>query len=159
MGEEKKEHNEEPKPKNTGETKLLLLIAIAVLGRILMEPFPSVEPIIPIAVYAGLVYGADAGILVGLFSYPISNFFMLGGPFGWWTILQAAGGAISGGLAGNAKEVNTGALVTYSVIGTIIFELLLNFGDRTLLVWPFSVTHIVTNILFALLIGTSLKEK
>ncbi|MEM4257160.1 MAG: hypothetical protein QXD98_02255, partial [Candidatus Diapherotrites archaeon] len=47
------------------ETKFLMLLGIAVFGRLLLKEFPvfvSVEPIIPIAVYVGLVYGSDGAI-------------------------------------------------------------------------------------------------
>ena len=153
-----KEFKPEPKKKTINELEVVSLLIIAILGRILLEPLPSVEPIIPIAVFAGLAYGGNAGILIGLLAYPISNFFMLGGPFGLWSVLQATGGAISGGLAG-AKKLSVNNLLYYSFIGTIIFELLLNVGDGAFLVWPYSVTHIVSNLVIALIISLGIKEK
>ena len=157
---EEKKKTAAPKKKFISESDLLALIIIASVGRVITEPFPSVEPIIPIAVYAGLVYGVDAGIIIGLVSSPISNIFMEGGPFGLWTLLQATGGAISGGLAGYANKATKGNLLYYSVIGTFIFEFAVNLGDGLLLVWPFSFTHIVSNAIFAILLGELLiKEK
>ena len=146
--------------KKISELDLITLILVAVIGRILLEPFPSVEPIIPIAVYAGLRYGADAGILVGLISYPLSNIFMEGGPLGLWSFLQAIGGAIAGAIAGYAPKLTKGNLVNYTIIGTIIFELALNIPDQELLIWPFSIIHIVSNIIIALVVGELvIKEK
>src|SRR3989344_9455213 len=69
-----KEAKPEPKKKTINELEVVSLLIIAILGRILLEPLPSVEPIIPIAVFAGLAYGGNAGILIGLLAYPISNF-------------------------------------------------------------------------------------
>lgn len=158
--EEKKEKMEKIIRRKFSVTDIAILIIFAVVGRIILEPLPSVEPIIPIAVFAGLMYGADAGILVGLFSYPLSNIFMDGGPFGLWTFLQAIGGGLAGGIAGNAGKATVNNLVTYSVIGTVLFEFALNIPDQALLVWPFSVVHIVSNIIIALVLGELLiKEK
>src|SRR3989344_2677384 len=139
--------------KKMNELEIVSLIIIAILGRILLEPFPSVEPIIPIAVFAGLAYGAQAGILVGLISYPLSNIFMEGEPLGLWSFLQAIGGAIAGAIAGYVPKLTKGNLVNYTIIGTIIFELALNIPDQELLIWPFSIIHIVSNIIIALVVG------
>ncbi len=152
-----------PKKKTIGEAEIVILLLAAVIGRVLIKQFPtltSIEPIIPVAVFAGLSYGVNAGVLIGLLAYPLSNIFLEGGPFGLYSLLQGIGGAIAGSLAGYARKADTGTLVLYTVIGTLIFEVILNFGDGLLLVWPFSFTHIISNIFFALLIGElSLKQK
>ena len=156
------EAHKEKKKKLVGEFGIFTLILIAVVVRIATNyaQVYSVEPIIPLAVYAGLAYGTDAGVLVGLVSYPISNIFLIGGAFGLWSFLQGIGGAISGWLAGNVKKITKSGLVVYSFVGTLIFEVLVNFPDNELLVWPFSVTHIVSNIIFAIILGEILiKEK
>lgn len=155
MGEEKKEN--EPK-KLISEEEVILFAILAIIGRIAMEPFSSVEPIIPIAVYVALAYGMNAGLIIGLIAYPVSNFFMDGGVFGFWTILQATGGGLSGAIAGG-KELTMNNLITYTLIGTIIFEILLNITWGALLVWPYSITHIVTNIGFAVLLGVAIGKK
>lgn len=160
----KPEKKKEPAPnkkKVISETDILMLLAMAIVGRLLTNSLSltSIEPIIPIAVYAGLAYGSEAGILIGIFSYPLSNIFLEGGVFGVWTILQAMGGAISGGLAGSSKKADPNSLLYYSVIGTVIFELILNFPDGAFLIWPFSFTHIVSNFVFALLIATAFPKQ
>src|SRR3989344_1380378 len=165
--EEKKEKIVEKKEKyvkkkSVGEIGILTLILIAVVVRLTTNyaDIFSVEPIIPIAVYAGLAYGSEAGILVGLVSYPLSNLFLIGGAFGLWSFLQGIGGAIAGWLAGTAQKVTKSGLVTYTIIGTLIFEVIMNFPNQELLVWPFSITPIVSNIVFAIIIGELLvKEK
>ncbi len=154
---------EQPKKKKLiGEIGIFTLILIAVGVRMALKQYEalySIEPIIPIAVYAGLAYGTDAGVLVGLISYPLSNFFLPGGTFGLWSFLQGLGGAIAGLLAGGVRKVTKGGLVTYTVIGTIIFEILVSFPDQSIY-WEFPVRHIITNIIFAIIIGELLiKEK
>jgi len=150
---------EEKKKQGNSEIGMLTLIAIALVGRVLLEPFPSVEPIIPIAVYAGLKYKKNTGTIVGLLSYPLANVFMLGGPFGLWSLLQATGGAIAGSIAEYGKELNTSDMVLYTAIGTLIFEFIMNVGNQAFLIWPFSITHIVTNVIIALVIsGVAIKQ-
>ncbi|MCR4368908.1 MAG: hypothetical protein NUV67_03310 [archaeon] len=140
------------------EIEAIMLLVIAVLLRVLLERLPSVEPIIPIAVYAGLTYGASAGTIIGLLGYPISNFFMQGG-VGLWSFWQAIGGGIAGNLSGG-KEPTMGNMLTYTFIGTIIFELAMNITSGAFLYWPYSYVHIATNLLFAAIIGAFLpKEK
>src|SRR3989338_3467471 len=108
-----------------------MFLAIAALGRIAMEPLPSVEPIIPIAVYVALKKGSEAGMIVGGFAYIVSNIFMNGG-LGFWTWMQALGGA-----------------------GAALFAA----GYGELLVWPFSYVHIASNLIFAAVIGSSITSK
>ena len=136
-----------------------MIIAVAVVWRIAMEPLPSVEPIIPIAVFTGLVYGNEAGIILGLVAYPLSNLFMEGGILGFWTILQSISGAIAGGITAYARKINADSLVYYTFIGTLIFELLLNIPDGALIIWPFSVIHIVSNIIIAILLTAFLPKQ
>ncbi|PIN85329.1 MAG: hypothetical protein COV47_02740 [Candidatus Diapherotrites archaeon CG11_big_fil_rev_8_21_14_0_20_37_9] len=157
--EEKKEKSKNSKKPVLEEAEVIVLLLLAIMGRIALEPFASVEPIIPIAVYAGLAYGSSAGILIGLLAYPASNFFLRGGPFGLWTILQGAAGATAGGLAGNNNKLTTENLLLYTFLGTLIFELFLNIGSGGFLIWPYSITHIVTNLIFAVLISAGIKQK
>lgn len=143
------------------EFEVLMLLVIAVFGRLLLKEFPdlySIEPIIPIAVYAGLRFGTNAGVIVGLLAYPVSNVFLEGGAFGLYSVLQGAAGAVSGGLAGNSK-LSANNLLYFTFIGTLFFEVLLNIGDGALLIWPFSIRHIVSNLVFAAIIGVFVKEK
>ncbi len=164
------EKHDGPKPsagkkKGITESEVFILLALAVLGRVLLKVtplvnIPSVEPIIPIAVFAGLAYGTEAGILVGLLAYPLSNLLLPEAVFGLWIFWQAVGGAVAGGLAGLAKKATFNNLVWYTVLGTLLFELAVNLPDQQLLVFPFSFVHIISNFAFAALIGIFvLKEK
>ncbi len=151
--------------KSITESEVFILLGLAVLGRVLLKVtplvnIPSVEPIIPIAVFAGLAYGTEAGIIVGLLAYPISNIFLPSEFFGMWILWQAVGGAVAGGLAGLARKATFNNLLWYTVLGTVLFELAVNLPDQLLLVWPFSFIHIASNFFFASLIGMFvLKEK
>lgn len=153
------------------------LLATAVLGRVALQFVPSIEPIIPFAIIAGFLFGIKEGFLLGATAYTASNFFVWGlqGP---WTIFQALGAGIAGGLAGFAgkgKKTNWKDIVIWSVIGTLVFEFLMNIsgallgialfpGVGLLLIplyfltaLPFSAAHIAANIGFARLLSPLLK--
>lgn len=133
---------------------IIMALVLAVVGRILLQPIPSVEPVIPFAVLAGLVMGAEAGLIVGIAGYALSNIFMLGG-LGIWTVFQGIGGALSGGIAGYSgkkKIITAEAVVGYSLLGTVLFELIMNIGWGALLVYPFSYVHIGSNLVIAYLV-------
>lgn len=164
------EKPEEPKPstgkkKGITESEALILLALAILGRVLLKVtpltnIPSVEPIIPIAVFAGLAYGTQAGILVGLLAYPLSNFLLPGEFFGLWIIWQAVGGAVAGGLAGLANKATFNNMLWFTALGTILFELAANIPNQDIWSWGFSDVHVISNFIFAALIGLFvLKEK
>jgi hypothetical protein len=153
------------------------LLTAAVAGRVAMQWIPSVEPIIPFAVLAGLLFGAKEGFTLGGAAYIISNFFVWGlqGP---WTIFQAIGAASAGLLAGvwgKMRKPNWKDIVFLSVIGTVLFECVMNvsgslmgigffgaFGFFTIPMYfltslPFSIVHIGSNMIFARALAPLLK--
>ncbi len=158
-------------------TLFLALTGGAVLGRIAFQFVPSVEPVLPFAVLAALVWGPREGFVLGGSAYVISNFFIWGlqGP---WTVFQAAGAALAGGLAGMAgprthpKPLD---LAIWSVVGTLVFEAVVNVGGALsgtalllgvlslplyfLTSLPFSLIHIASNLVFARLLSPLLKLK
>lgn len=156
-------------------TIFLGLLASATLGRILLQHVPSVEPIIPFAVLAGLLFGMKEGFTLGGSAYVISNFFVWGlqGP---WTLFQALGAALAGamgGLAGRVKEPTARDLIVLSIAGTVLFEFVMNISGALMGIGlfigvfsiplyfltslPFSAVHICSNIVFAALMKPLLK--
>ncbi|PIU21659.1 MAG: hypothetical protein COT15_01295 [Candidatus Diapherotrites archaeon CG08_land_8_20_14_0_20_34_12] len=155
----------------------LALFMSAVLGRVALQFVPSVEPIIPIAILAGLLFGAKEGFSLGFFAYVVSNFFVWGlqGP---WTLFQALGAGIpaaGAGLIGKVKQPTKRDFIIMSIAGTIFFEVLMNLfgslffyglflGALSLPIYfltslPFSIAHIAANIGFAGLFSKFLKLK
>lgn len=156
----------------------LAALGAAILGRVALQWVPSVEPIIPIAVAIGMIYGAKEGFMLGSSAYIISNFFVWGlqGP---WTIFQAIGAGIAGclgGIFGRSKKNTWKDLVIWSVIGTVLFEILVTFAGFGMGIgllgsgfWlfllpvyfatslPFMLAHIGTNVAFARLFAPLLK--
>jgi energy-coupling factor transport system substrate-specific component len=149
-------------------TAFTFLFAGAVAGRVALQFVPSVEPIIPLAILAGLVFGPKEGFALGSGAYVASNFFVWGlqGP---WTLFQAVGAGVPGaiaGLVGKAKHAHPNDLVLFSVLGTVFFEVVMNvtgalmmgglFGLGLLTIplyfltsAPFSLVHVASNIAFA----------
>lgn len=152
---EKESFSKTKKPKIAFETIVLLAIA----SRIVLKEFPildipSLEPVIPLAVLAGTLYGATEGAIVGAFGYVFSNFFIdLGRGFGLWNLPQAIGGGLAGILGSISKKAQ---FLSTIVWGTIAYELILNIWSADFTIdfgyiggsLPFSIIHILGNLLF-----------
>ncbi len=145
-----------------GVILLASFVFAGVIGRVLMQPLPSVEPITFFAVLSGWLFGKKKGFAVGASSLYLSNFFMLGGQ-GPWTLFQAAGFGIAGFLGGFLRK-RAGVLecVSVMVLSTIIFEIIMNASSVIFLplsiftlfftALPFTLVHIVSNSIFATLL-------
>ncbi len=149
------------------------LLGASIVGRVALKyvpsGLPSVEPILPLAVLAGLLFGVKEGVAFGGSAYLISNFFVPGlqGP---WTIFQALGGALAGLFGGLRKGLGKPSgrdLVALTVFSTLAFELVMNVSGGLMGIglflglWslplyflaslPFSAVHVLTNAGFAAL--------
>ena len=143
---------------------IFTLITTAVLGRILLQPFPSVEPITFIALIAGSLFGIRKGAVVGASSWYLSNFFMFGGQ-GPWTLVHVGAGIVAGALGGlMLKKPTIIKSIIAITIATIIFELAINtmsglvfYGIVISFITaiPFAITHLASNIMFSLILPKS----
>ncbi|MAE42945.1 hypothetical protein CMO93_04180 [Candidatus Woesearchaeota archaeon] len=143
--------------------EVLLLIGFTVgaaLLRILMQAVPSAEPLTFFAILAGWLFGRSRGFAVGASSLFVSNFFMFGGQ-GPWTIFQALGFGIAGWLGGMLrKKASYFEVALIVILGTLIFEIIMNaftpfmIGSSIFVAFalalPFIMTHLVSNLIFAL---------
>ena len=164
--------------KKEADWSFLSLIALAVVLDIVFKQLPyltAVQPILPIAVIAGILYGAKKGIITGVVAAFVSSmlFYSAGFFTGSLFLLQLAGTFIAGalgGIAGNGKKVSTAELVGLTVAAVIAFEALNNFLQGT----AYSrlsgyyylegtalagALHIVIAILLALMLSSLLSEK
>jgi energy-coupling factor transport system substrate-specific component len=89
-------------PDSAKEVALIAtLTGIAVAGRLLVHPFPGVQPMTVIVVASGAAFGLRIGISVGALGALVSNFFLIQGPWTpWQMVLWALCGAV-GALAGS----------------------------------------------------------
>lgn len=134
------------------------ILLLAVVGRLAFNTLqiPSVEPVIPLAVLAGMLHKGTNGFLAGAGGYFFSNLLQLS--LGPWTFFQALAGGIAGYLGtGTTKE----SYMITVLIGTLIFEIIINLWGAGFVVstdyffgsLPFTITHFASNIVFAYVIS------
>jgi hypothetical protein len=138
---------------------MLTLITAGVLGRILLQPLASIEPITFIALLAGSLFGIRKGAVVGASSWYLSNFFMFGGQ-GPWTIIHIGAGIVAGALGGlMLKKPTVIKSIIAITLATIIFELAINLMSGLLFYGivisfitaiPFTIAHLISNIAFSI---------
>lgn len=147
------------------QKELLLIISFisaGVLGRILMQPLPSVEPVTFFAILAGWLFGKKKGFLAGASAAFLSNFFMFGGQ-GPWTVFQMVGFGTAGFLGGflrNKAKIPECLMIT--AIATLLFEIVMNLSSLIFLpssifaafflAVPFMLVHLASNIVFSTLL-------
>lgn len=147
------------------QKELLLIISFVsagVLGRVLMQPLPSVEPVTFFAILAGWLFGRKKGFLTGASAAFLSNFFMFGGQ-GPWTLFQMAGFGAAGFLGGflrNKAKIPECLMIT--AVATLFFEIIMNFSSLIFLpsnifaafflAIPFMLVHLASNIVFSTLL-------
>jgi len=139
---------------------MALFIVSAALLRVPMQAFPSVEPITFFALIAGWLFGKKKGFITGAGSLYLSNFLVFGGQ-GIWTLFQALGFGIAGFLGGFLrKKSGIFEVVVVVAIATLTYEIIVNLGTIAFLpigffkvfffALPFTLIHLVSNIVFAL---------
>ncbi|MDO8647511.1 MAG: hypothetical protein Q7R70_03785 [Candidatus Diapherotrites archaeon] len=154
----------------------LEFVALAVVLDVIFKQFPflaSIQPILPIAVLAGILYGGLRGSAVGVISAFFSTLFIGSLNFsGNLFFLQAAAGIIAGslgGLAGKSRNPSVSEFVSLCVVAAIAFEALNNFLNGTsfsrLSGYYYlegtalaSALHIIAAIVIALLLSKTLEK-
>ena len=84
-----------PRPRDI--MPIVVLAAIAAVGRILFAPFPNVKPVTAIVIVSGACLGPQSGFLTGALAALSSNLFFGQGP---WTPWQMYAWGLAGYLAG-----------------------------------------------------------
>lgn len=156
----------------------LQLIALGVVLDIVFKQLPAftaVQPILPVAVLAGILYGARKGIAVGVFSSIFSStlFFSASYFSGALLFVQFISAAIAGALGGavsQSRRPSTSEFVGLTVIAVIVFEAVNNFLQGTSFsrltgyyylegTMLASALHIVSGVLLAVLMSSLLEKK
>jgi energy-coupling factor transport system substrate-specific component len=91
-------------PDSAKEVALIAtMTGIAVAGRLLVHPFPGVQPMTVIVIASGAAFGLRIGVSVGALGALVSNFFFIQGPWTPWQMtlwaLCGAAGALLPALA------------------------------------------------------------
>ena len=133
-----------------------VFFSLAVTSRVIFQPLPSVDPLLPIILFAGAKLGKRGGTLLGASAYYTSNFFVVGGQ-GIWTIPMVIGAAGVGYCGAFFKNKYKGIIV-----GTVFYELVVNlllaFMFNPLFALPFALVHLVSNVIFVGMGGKALKR-
>ena len=123
------------------------LFGLAILSRVVFQPLPSVDPLLPIMFFAGAKLSWKKAGLLAATAYFASNFVVIGGQ-GYWTIPMVMGAFVVGACGSIFKKRKLFGIT----LGTIAYEGIVNLMMvpffNPLLAIPFSLTHIVTNALF-----------
>ena len=145
-----------PRDRRVGEA--VLLIALAVLGRIAMAPLPSIQPVTVLVMITAIRLGTARGVSLGILTAYLSNLYLGGGP---WTIIQALSwgsiGLLTGILADRMvdrdNELRIGSLSGYSILMAFVFGFMvtlpLTLQEGVSIWWsgiPFDVLHAVGNL-------------
>jgi energy-coupling factor transport system substrate-specific component len=115
---------------------IVVLSAVAVCGRIVMNPIPNFQPVSALVVFTGVFFGRQNGYLMGAFTALVSNM-VLGQ--GAWTPLQMYAWGFMGYMAGFLAEKGLfgkggydkssprrGLVYVYGVVATVLFGLFMD---------------------------------
>ena len=113
---------EKRKPKAQELVIISVLCAIAVSGRLVFYMLPQFKPTMAIVIIAGVVFGGEAGFLIGAVSAFVSNFFFGQGPWTPWQMFSfGAVGFLSGLLFGTGLwRKNRISLCTFGFLATVV---------------------------------------
>ena len=150
---------------------IAVLVAFAVIGRILFAPFPNVKPTTDIVIIAGFALGAEPGFIVGALAALVSNFYFGQGPWTPWQMVAWGLCGLFGALLARLSkgEMNRLPLSLCCAAAGLGFGVIVNFGSAVNLgggssvltsYWvyqgtslPFDIAHALGNFAFCMLAG------
>jgi energy-coupling factor transport system substrate-specific component len=100
-----------PRPRDL--MPVVVLTALAIVGRIIALPIPNFQPATALIILAGFFFGRHAGLLSGMLVALISNMIMGQGPWTPWQML--AWGLVGYGAGLMAKILGTDTCMTKAV--------------------------------------------
>lgn len=153
-----------PRPRDI--MPIVVLAAIAAVGRILFAPFPNVKPVTAIVIVSGACLGPQSGFLTGALAALASNLFFGQGP---WTPWQMYAWGLVGYLAGLLGKwrlfEKKGVVYGFGFLAALFYGFLLDswyiVGFVSPITWqsamigygaglPFSIAHAVATVVFLL---------
>ena len=158
------------RPTHSAKREILVLTSItaaAAASRILLEPFPNVQPLTMMCLVMGATLGARRGMAFAVIATMVSN---LGLSHGLWTLYQATGWAaiaFAGSRLGLVVEnvVSMKRLAITAVIASVLFDwwvslsiitsstTFTDFGIYLLNGLPFDALHAVASLVSAVWIA------
>ena len=158
------------RPTHSAKREILVLTSItaaAAASRILLEPFPNVQPLTVMCLVMGASLGARRGMAFAVMATMISNLIL---SHGWWTLFQATGWAAVA-FAGSKlnlvlqNEVAMKRLIISAVFASVLFDWWVSlsistagmtigeFGIYLLNGLPFDALHAIASIATAVWIA------
>ena len=158
------------RPTHSAKREILVLTSItaaAAASRVLLEPFPNVQPLTVMCLVMGASLGARRGMAFAVMATMISNLIL---SHGWWTLFQATGWAAVA-FAGSRlnlviqNEVAMKRLIISAVFASVLFDWWVSlsiytagmtigeFGIYLLNGLPFDALHAIASIATAVWIA------
>lgn len=158
------------RPTHSAKREILVLTSItlaAAASRVLLEPFPNVQPLTVMCLVMGATLGARRGMAFAVMATMVSNLIL---SHGWWTLFQASGWAAIA-FAGSRlslvfeNEVVMKRLVVSAIVASFLFDwwvslsiytsgmAISEFGLYLLNGLPFDVLHALASIVSAVWIA------
>ncbi|WP_217593432.1 ECF transporter S component [Cohnella sp. GbtcB17] len=150
---------------------LAALAAVAALGRIAFAPLPSFKPTSFVVIVAALVFGSEAGFIVGAVAALASNLFLGQGPWTPWQMFAwGMVGASAGWLRHTRFMKSRIGMCAFGLVWGFLFGWIMNvwsllslpdaFGWELVLLtyaqsFYFDLAHAVANVLFLGFFGLS----
>ena len=145
-----------------------VMIAIAVVGRLIFAPLPGFKPVTAIVVIAALYLGGEAGFVTGALAALVSNFFFGQGP---WTPFQMFTWGLIGlaaGLLAAPLKKHLVLLLIYGAAAGVVFSLLMDvwttlwydgafnltrYLAAVVSAGPFTLEYGISNVIFLLVLA------
>ncbi len=158
------------RPTHSAKREILILTSItaaAAASRVLLEPFPNVQPLTVMCLVMGASLGARRGMAFAVMATMFSNAIL---SYGWWTLFQATGWAAVA-FAGSRlnlvlqNEVAMKRLIITAIFASVLFDWWVSlsiytvgmtigeFGIYLLNGLPFDALHAIASIASAIWIA------
>jgi energy-coupling factor transport system substrate-specific component len=132
---------------------ITLLTTLGIAGRVALQFIPSVEPLTPLSIFLGFLFGPIYGFISGVSGFYASNFLVWGGQ-GPWTLFQCLGAGLAGfigGIFGKLGKKSRIKLLVATFIGITIYEIIITVSMGAMFLFPMLLVYILTSIPFALI--------
>ena len=116
---------ERVRPRSRDLMPVVVLAALAILGRLIFTPIPNFQPATALIIIAGLYFGRNSGLLCGMVVAFISNFFVGQGLWTPWQMLAwGLIGYLAGVIAGLHKQATF--VYLYGAIASLLYGLIMD---------------------------------
>lgn len=112
-----------------------MFVALAVIGRTLLVPLPSVQPVTAIVLISGILLGKRAGLSTGVLVALLTG---ITTGLGWWTIAQAVGWGSAGLIGGIVQRENLRVAIGAGMISTVVYSIVMNVSGAFMMSLPLS---------------------